>query len=159
MARPRYFPVTVELPCAVPPAHAFAAIAPIDLRAIFTGWGPLPAVVGVDNQPPRWDRPGLARNPRFSDGGTVKERLTQYDPPHSFAYELTGFTNALGWLVTKVRGEWTMTPDGAGSMVRWSYGFYPLPGRFWLVRWVIAPMWRRYARRALAAAVRVAERG
>lgn len=158
MPRLPYLPVTVEQPCAVSPEQAFAIIAPIDLTAIFRGWGPLPSVVAVDNQPPSWDRPGLSRNPRFGDGGTADERLVEFTAPHSFAYEISGFTNAMRFLVDRVRGEWTMTPDGTGSIVRWTYAFFPRPGRGWIVRWLLSPLWRRYATQGLAAAVATVER-
>lgn len=157
MKRP-YIPVTVEQSSRAPPKLAFEIIMPIDLTLIFQGWGPLPAVVGIDNQPPRWDRAGLSRNPRFSDGGTADEQLTECDPPHSFAYRITGFTNSLGWMVDRIRGEWTMTPDGNGTLVRWTYSFYPLPGRRFLVRAVLAPLWRRYAEQVLAVAIDIVER-
>lgn len=83
-------------------------------------------------------------------------RITEYTPPHSFAYELTGLTGLLGRLVTRVRGEWTFTPDGTGTVVRWTYAFFPRRGRKPLVRWVLAPLWRRYATATLGRAVGVA---
>jgi hypothetical protein len=153
-----YVPVTVEQFSSVAPKLTFERIMPIDLTLIFKGWGPLPAVVGIDNQPPCWDRAGLSRNPRFSDGGTADEKLSECDPPHSFAYEISGFTNSLGWMVDRIRGEWTMTPDGNGTLVRWTYSFYPLPGRRFLIRTVLAPLWRRYAEQVLAAAIDIVER-
>ncbi|MFZ2176243.1 MAG: SRPBCC family protein, partial [Rhodococcus sp. (in: high G+C Gram-positive bacteria)] len=109
-----YVPVTVEYPSVASPERAFGVIAPIDLSLIFTGWGPFPAVRGANNQSGPWDTPGTTRNPDLGDGSTAVESLTEYTAPHSFAYELTEFTNMLGRLVGKVRGEWTMTPDGTG---------------------------------------------
>lgn len=156
MSAQTYVPVTVELASPASPAVTFSTIAPIDLTSIFRGWGPMPAVVSVDNQPESWDRPGLMRTPRFSDGGSATERLTEYSAPHSFAYELTAFTNMLQFLVQRVRGEWTISPYGSGSMVRWTYAFYPKAGRAWLVRAVLAPIWRRYATQVIDAAVKAA---
>src|SRR5688572_3252786 len=89
-----YIPVTVELPSRAPADVAFAVIVPIDLSLIFQGWGPFPAVRGANNQSGPWDRPGATRNPDLSDGSTAMEKLTEYTAPHSFAYELTDFTNA-----------------------------------------------------------------
>jgi hypothetical protein len=153
-----YVPVTVELPCQAPPAEALEIIAPMDLSLIFKGWGPFPAVRGANNQTGVWDTPGRTRNPDLSDGTTAIERLTEYTPGHSFAYELSGFTNMLSRFVCKVRGEWTMTPDGPGAIVRWTYSFYPLPNRRLLVRRVLAPLWRRYATKSLHNAVAIVER-
>jgi Polyketide cyclase / dehydrase and lipid transport len=124
---------------------------------IFTGWGPLPAVRGVNNQTAEWDHLGASRNPDLSDGSTATERLTEYTAGHSFACELTDFTNVLGRLVHGVRGEWTFTPDQAGTLIRWSYEFKPLDRRRIFVRFALAPLWRRYMQRAVQAASRVAK--
>ncbi len=148
-ARNDYIPVTVEVPARTSPSVAFSIIAPIDLSKVFKKWGPFPAVRGANNQSGDWDTPGQTRNPDLSDGSTANEKLTEYTFPHSFAYELTDFTNVLGRLVGKVRGEWTMTPDGPNTIVRWTYSFYPRFGRRFLVRWALAPLWRRYATRML----------
>jgi hypothetical protein len=149
---PEYLPVTVETPCPVPPARAFDVIAPIDLTVIFTGWGPLPGVRAVQSGP--WDAAGRVRTVELTDSSTAVERITEYTPPHSFAYELGGFTGVLGRLVSHVRGEWTFTPDGVGCVVRWTYAFYPRRGL--LVRWVLVPLWRRYAAATLDRAVAAA---
>jgi hypothetical protein len=82
-------------------------IVPIDLSLVFKGWGPFPAVRRVKNESGTWDHAGVSRNPDLSDGTTATERLTEYTAGHSFAYEVTGFTNALRWLIHGVRGEWT----------------------------------------------------
>jgi hypothetical protein len=149
-------PVTVQTRAAVTPARAFDVIVPIDLALIFGGWGPFPGVRGVNNQTGDWDRAGQSRNPDLSDGSTATETLTEYVPGHSFAYELTGFTNSLRHLVHGVRGEWTFTPDGAATVIRWTYEFKPRPGRRMLVRRALAPLWRRYMQAAVEAAARVA---
>jgi Polyketide cyclase / dehydrase and lipid transport len=149
--------VTVQTRVDVAPARAFAVVAPIDLTLIFTGFGPLPAVTAVRDQTGSWDAVGQSRSPQLSDGTSATERLTEYAPPHSFAYEVTGFSNSLRRLVEGARGEWTFTPDGAGAVIRWTYEFKPLPYRKALVRRVLAPAWRPYMRRALAAAASIAQ--
>ncbi|GAA4484201.1 hypothetical protein GCM10023094_36890 [Rhodococcus olei] len=151
-------PVAVQSRCCAPPDHAFAVIAPIDLTQIFTGMGPLPAVVGVSGQTGPWDTVGRQRRPQLSDGSTATERLTAYDPPHTFGYEITDFTGPLRHIVEKVSGQWTFTPDGPHCLVHWTYTFHPGPGRGLVVRLVAAPLWRRYARATLARAVALAER-
>jgi hypothetical protein len=88
-------PVTVQTRTAIPPNRAFDIIVPIDLSLVFKGWGPFPAVRGVKNQTEAWDHAGPSRNPDLSDGSTATERLTEYTAGHSFAYELTEFTNVL----------------------------------------------------------------
>jgi hypothetical protein len=149
-------PVTVQTRTGLSPIQAFEIIVPIDLSLIFKGWGPFPAVRGTSNQTGDWDHAGPSRNPDLSDGSTATETLTEYTHGHSFAYELVGFTNVLGRLVAGVRGEWTFTPDGDGTVMRWTYEFKPLVGRHGLVRIGLAPPWRRYMQAAIREAARVA---
>jgi Polyketide cyclase / dehydrase and lipid transport len=149
--------VIVQTRAEIPPDRAFDIIAPIDLSLVFKGWGPFPAVRGVKNQTGEWDHAGPTRNPDLSDGSTATERLTEYTAGHSFAYELTDFTNVLGRLVHGVRGEWTFTPDRDGTVIRWTYEFKPLVGCYFLVRRGLAPLWRRYMQASVEAAARAAE--
>jgi hypothetical protein len=149
-------PVTVQTRAAILPNRAFDIIAPIDLSLVFKGW-PFPAVRGVNNQTEAWDHAGPTRNPDLSDGSTATERLTEYTAGHSLAYELTEFTNIMGRLVQGVRGEWTFTPDGSGTVIRWTYEFKPHRGRYFLVQRGLAPLWRRYMQQGVEAAARVAK--
>jgi hypothetical protein len=89
---------------------------------------PIPGVRGSKNQTGPWDHVGASRNPDLTDGSTATGTLTEYTTGHSFAYELTGFTNILDRLAYGVRGKWTFTPDGTGHVIRWTYEFKPLPG-------------------------------
>jgi hypothetical protein len=154
----RTVPVTVQARTAIRPAAAFMIVVPIDLSLVFRRWGPFPGVRGARNQSGSWDHVGASRNPELTDGSTAIEALTEYDPARSFAYELTGFTNALGRVVLGIRGEWTFTPDGQGALIRWTYEFKPRAGCYLAVRFGLAPLWRRYMRSALARTVRVVER-
>jgi hypothetical protein len=128
----------------------FAIIAPIDLTLIFTGFGVLPAVTGVRDYPGHWDAAGLARTPVFSDRSTAHETLLQYEPPARFSYEITGFTNIFGRIVSKAHGEWIFTPVEPGkTRVEWTYTFTPLQGRRLLLQYCILPLWKRYMQKAL----------
>ena len=110
-------PITVQTRTALPPDRAFQPA--VDLSLVFKGWGPFPAVRGVRNQTGAWDQAGASRNPILSDGSTATEKLTEYTAGHSFAYEVTGFTNVvLRGLVCGVRGEWTFTLDGSGTLMK-----------------------------------------
>jgi hypothetical protein len=153
----RTVPVTVQTRAAAPPQHAVEVNVPIDLSLVFKGWGPFPAVRGVKNQTGAWDHVGASRNPILSDGTTASETLTEYTNGHSFAYEVKEFTNMLGRLVEGVRGEWTFTPDGEGTIIRWTYEFKPRRGRNFLVRRGLAPFWRRYMQVGVEAAARASE--
>lgn len=153
----RTVPVTVQVRSTLAPARAFEIIVPIDLSLVFKKWGPIPGVRGTSNQTGAWDAVGQSRNPDLTDGSTADERLTEYTPGHSFAYELNGFTGPMRLVVAGVRGEWTFSPDGPGTMIRWTYEFTAARGRFLLLRWGLVPVWRRYMRNAVTATARAAE--
>ncbi|HKP08542.1 MAG TPA: SRPBCC family protein [Microbacterium sp.] len=147
-------PVTVQTRSPLAPGELFAFVVPVDLALVFRGWGPFPGVRGTENQTGAWDRAGQSRSPQLSDGSTAFEQLTEYTKGHSFAYELSAFTGQMRHLVRGVRGEWTFTPDGTGTVVRWTYEFSPLAGRRFVIQWLVAPLWRRYMVSALRATVR-----
>jgi hypothetical protein len=153
----RTVPITVQQRSILAPADSMALIAPVDLTRVFHPVAPFPGVARVTNQTESWDHPGPSRNPHFTDGSQVNEQLTEYAAGSSFAYQLTGFTNALSALAEGVRGEWTFAPDGTGTLVRWSYEFKPRPGRRWIIAGPFAPLWRRYMRAALARCIEASE--
>ncbi|BBY85815.1 hypothetical protein MTOK_15970 [Mycolicibacterium tokaiense] len=153
----RTVPITVQRRSHMKPADAMAFIAPIDLTTIFKPLCPFPGVAGVENQIEAWDHSGPSRNPQFTDGSQVDEQLTEWVEGTSFAYQLTNFTNALSKLAEGVRGEWTFTPDGEGTLIRWSYEFKPLAGRRWIIAGPFKPLWARYMRAALRASVSALE--
>ncbi len=64
----------------------FEHIVPINLSSVFTGYGPLPAVAGAQNQTGDWDAAGQTRTVLLSDGSSVQELLTKYEHPHYFSY-------------------------------------------------------------------------
>jgi hypothetical protein len=140
------------------PAAALEAMAAYPLPAMFTKGLIFPAVIGVDGQDGGWNEVGRTRTVRLGDGGSVTETIVEWTPGSSFAYELTRFTDVFARLVVGVRGEWSVAPDGDGSLVRWTWEFAPLPGRRWLMTHVIAHLWRHYAQSILVPALRDASR-
>ena len=150
--------VTVSGVARTDPAIAFAAIAPVDLTRIFTGMGPLPAVVGTRDQTGAWDHVGATRTVQLSDGSEAREAITAYEAPAHFGYRLDAFTGPLRLVAEGADGAWWFSAAGAGGTdVRWTYVFAPRAGRRWLVRAAVAPLWRAYARRVLARAIAAAE--
>jgi hypothetical protein len=117
--------------------------------AFYKRFGPLPAVVGVQNQPETWDKAGYTRTLLLSDGGSVVETVTDSERGAFFGYDLSEFQKLFGHLVEGARAEWTFTPDGAGTRIRWSYEFHAKPGRAWIVRAIVSLFWARYMRRVL----------
>ena len=152
-------PITVQARTTLTARQTFDIVVPLDLSLVFKGWGGIfPGVRGANNQTGAWDHVGATRNPDLTDGSTAVETLVEYTEPTSFAYELVGFTNILGRLAHGVRGEWTFSPDGPGTLVRWTYEFKPRRGRTLVVRHLLAPLWARYMRSAIAGTVVAAER-
>jgi hypothetical protein len=155
---PRGIAVTVEAEARAPAERAFDAIAPIALERMFERFGPLPGVNGTRDQTGAWDHVGATRVVELSDGSEAHERISAYSPPQHFAYRVSGFTGALRLLVEHADGAWWFSDrDGGSTHVRWTYVFQPRAGRRWLARVAVAPLWRPYARRALARAVSIAE--
>lgn len=117
----------------------------VDVATVFTGRGILPAIDAVTNGPSGWTGPGSTRTLSFSDGGTAREHLTDYQPAVRYGYDITNFTNVLRFLVSGARCEWHYRPDGkGGTAIQWQFAFHPLPGRRGIVRVVLAPRWKRY---------------
>jgi Polyketide cyclase / dehydrase and lipid transport len=150
--------ITVEGSARVPVGQAFRAIAPVPLEEIFTGYGPLPAVVRTREQSGRWDHVGATRVVELADGSEAREEITSYDEPSHFGYRLGGFTGVLRHLVSHADGAWWFTePEAGTASIRWTYTFEPRPARATVVRVAIGPLWRRYARQTLALAIARAE--
>ncbi|PRY21026.1 SRPBCC family protein [Pseudosporangium ferrugineum] len=153
----RTVPITVLARTSAGPADAFRILAPIDLTRVFLADRLFPGVAAVADQTGTWDRAGASRRPRFTDGTSVTESLTEYVDGRGFAYELTGFTNALATLALGVRGEFSFLPDGEGTIIRWTYEFKPRPGRRWIVAGPFRPLWQRYMQSALRRMVAIIE--
>jgi hypothetical protein len=154
-ANDRTVPITVFARSPASPGTSFRIIAPIDLSKVFLADALFPGIAGVEEQKDSWDHTGVSRRPRFTDGTQVTETLTEYVDGHGFAYELTGFTNALASLALGVRGEFSFLPDGEGSMIRWTYEFKPKRGRRWIIAGPFRPLWQRYMQKALERMVSV----
>jgi hypothetical protein len=152
-------PVIVEATAHAPVDVVFDAVMPIDLTTIFTGKGVLPAVTGVRDQTGRWDTAGRSRVVELSDGSEAPERLTRVDRPDGFSYLVGPFTGRLRRVVRDVEGDWCFWGDETtgSTRIRWTYAFAPRRGATPLVRWLLAPVWRRYAEQTLGRAVRAAE--
>ncbi len=95
----------------------------------------------------------------LKDGSEAREQLTAYDAPRHFAYRVGPFTGPQRLLVEHADGAWWFAPVEADvTRVVWTYTFRPRSAAAWpLVRALVAPVWRAYARRALALAVSAIE--
>jgi hypothetical protein len=151
--------VTVEGSARAVRRRTFRAIAPVQLSEIFTGYGPLPGVVGTRDQKGEWDHVGATRTVELADGSEAREEITSYDEPSHFGYRLTGFTGLVRLLITHADGAWWFTEaDGGDTHIRWTYTFQPRWARATVVRATLGLLWSRYARQTLALAINEAER-
>jgi len=133
----------------------FTTLAAISLPAIFTGMAPFPAVTDVHNNPGHWNEVGLTRNPILSDGTTIEERLTSYEPNERFSYQVTGITSIFRHVATMIEGQWNVQSDGQSTTrIIWVHTLHAKPGRTWILRHILAPLWRKYMERALVLAIK-----
>jgi hypothetical protein len=136
----------------------FDVFAPIDLTTIMTGFGPMPAVVAVEEQTGDWSSVGESRILRLADGSAMLETLTGFDRPFGFAYVITELTSGLRHLISSFRGTWSFELiDGTGPdpvvHAQWRYEFAPRsiltrP----MARWIVNRYWHPYMHQALALA-------
>lgn len=146
------FSATVETEIAAPQAAVFDYIVPIDLNLIFTGYGPLPAVIGVQNQTGRWDAAGQTRTVILSDASTAHELLTKYEHPHYFSYTVSEFSGVLRFLTKSANGEWWFktNPSSNTTLIKWSYAFNTRSLFAAPLLWLITNfLWRGYMHKAL----------
>ena len=90
----------------------------------------------------------------LADSGRLHQTITAIDPPHGYTYRLDDIQGTLRPFVRSVDGAWTVTPEGDGSRIGWSWTLHPKahsvasPAR--LTMTVLGRMWKGYADRALA---------
>ena len=124
---------------------------PIDLTSIFTGYGPLPAVIGTKNQTGAWDEAGQTRTVLLSDGSSAREMLTKYEHPHYFSYTVSDFTGILRFLATSANGEWWFRRTSSGKThIKWRYAFNASSFFVVPILWFITKvLWLGYMQKAL----------
>ena len=144
-------PITIESSRAIPVGlqQAFEGTLPLPLTTIFSRrFALLPPIREVRGQHGAWGQSGQSRMIITSDGGTMRELLTDVEPPHSFSYRLTDVTGPLRPLVESIDGRWEFAPKGTGTEITWRWTLHPRhPGAVILP--LITMMWRGYARQAL----------
>lgn len=125
---------------------AFDAVVPIPLEQVFTGFGPLPAVVGADEVGAPWGSAvGQSRTVRLAGGGRLQETILEVGRPGLFRYEVVPTHGPLRLIVRRIEGRFIFSPSEAGgTVIRWTYVFRPRRGAHPAVR-ALAPIWRRYA--------------
>jgi hypothetical protein len=144
-------PITVESSRAIPVGlqRAFEGTLPLPLTTIFSRrFALLPPIKEVRDQHGAWGQSGQSRMIITSDGGTMRELLTDVQPPRSFSYRLTDITGPLRPLVQSIDGRWEFAPKGTGTEITWRWTLHPRHAGAVILP-LITMMWRGYARQAL----------
>src|ERR1700734_645279 len=119
---------TVEQSRAIPIEleRAFGLTLPMPLTAVFSRrYGLLPPVKEVRGQDGVWGQVGQTRTVVTTDGGTMREVLTEVDPPYSFAYRLSDISGPMRPLVDTIDGRWEFAPRDTGTLVTWRWTLHP----------------------------------
>lgn len=140
------------------PKQAFEISGPVDPAKFYPKYGPLPAVVGVEDQSGSWDTVGRTRKLVLSDGGHVIETITDAASPTFFAYELSDFQKLFGKLVKGARAEWRFERVTDGTRISWKYTYFPLPGAGLIVGAIVKLFWAPYMKKVLPTIVAEVER-
>ena len=144
-------PITVERSRAIPVdvPYAFDSTRPMPLPVLVCRrYALVPPITQVRGQIGSWGQVGQTRTVVTSDGGTMREALTDVDPPRSFSYRLSEITGPMGPLVDSIDGRWEFTSKGTGTLITWRWTLDPR-GLGAPVMPLITAMWLRYASRAL----------
>jgi hypothetical protein len=147
-----------EMVATTPIEWTWDVLTPIDPTRFYPRFGPLPATVAVRAQTGPWNVAGQTRTLLLSDGGHVIETITDVERCSFFAYELSDFQKVFKRLVDHARAEWTFTAVDGGTLVHWTYEFFPRKRSGWLVSLIVRFWWDPYMRSVLPEIVHEAER-
>src|ERR1700730_19295987 len=96
---------------------AFDGTLPIPLTTIFSRrYLLLPPIKEVRGQDGVWGQVGQTRTVVTTDGGTMREQLTEVDSPHSFSYLLSDISGPMRPLVDCIDGRWEFAAQGPGTL-------------------------------------------
>jgi hypothetical protein len=128
----------------LPPAELMTAVVNDPLPNMFVPWRWVPGVSHVETRRGTWNEEGAQRLLHTTDSHQMLETAISVRPGRGFIYELSEFTNALGFFFTRIEDVWWFQADGAGgTQVAWTWIMHTRPGRSWLAR-LFATQWRRY---------------
>jgi Polyketide cyclase / dehydrase and lipid transport len=156
--RPRHAITSTELVASAGLKATYDAVGAIDPTHYYRRYGPLPAVLEVRDQTGEWNEVGRSRVLLLSDGGYVREYITDADSPDFFAYDSHDFQKLFGRLVYGSRAEWSFTAVPSGTRIRWTYAFHARPRMGGSVRAIVRLFWAPYMRKVLKSIVGELER-
>ncbi len=98
------------------------------IAAAFEGYGPIPAMVRLDNPSGQPFDVGLVRTIVNADGSRIREEMTRVERPRRQSYELSDFSGPFGLLVRAAGGDWIFSEERDGTRITWRFRFdaYPL---------------------------------
>ena len=154
-----WFRVRVAATANAPVGKTFETIVPIDVPTIMPGYGPLPAVMGVENQTGKWDGVGQTRVVRLADETTAREEITLYQAPSRFGYSVSDWSGALKFLARAAKSEWRFDEiSPIKTRISWNYAFAPRSmWTAWLLLPIVQGLWRGAMKQALRECVRQSE--
>jgi hypothetical protein len=140
--RSRTYPVDVQT--------AYDVVRPVPLAQLFCRrYGPMPPIRETRGHDGEWaTEVGQTRTIVLADGGTLFETITELDPPHAFAYQITDIAGPMKPLVRKLDGRWDFTPAGTGTRVSWTWDVEPRSALAARAMPVLQRFWSGYARQA-----------
>src|SRR5687768_5755689 len=121
------------------------SVDPARFPAMFTGMGPIPALVSITPDAP--SAVGSTRQLLSADKSRLTERIVAWEPPRLHRYVLSGFAAPLAWLVRAGSAEWRLAGRDGGTGVRWSYAFELTTPLAWPVA---APLLKIFMQGAMA---------
>jgi hypothetical protein len=100
------------------------ATAPGNMPAVFTGYGPIPAIEKVENIDDDETKAGTIRLVINSDGSVIEEEVLEFSRPHVQQYRLNqGFRPPFSFLVRSGGGHWTFDRQGDQTHIVWKFYF------------------------------------
>jgi hypothetical protein len=88
-------------------------------------YGPVPSPTQSQLLDGAWGRVGARRVVVLSNGGTLKEEITAFDPPALYAYRISDFHFFVKNLSSSGTGVWQFFRVGDQTRVVWTYAFQP----------------------------------
>jgi hypothetical protein len=96
----------------------------LNLPKVFTGYGPVPAILKAETLENEPFQAGSIRRVYNADGSVIDEKMIELSRPTQQQYQLVrGFKPPFSWLFQGAGGDWTFSPTASGTLVEWKFNF------------------------------------
>lgn len=96
------------------------------LPRVFTGYGPVPAILEARIESGRPPAEGEFRLLSNSDGSAIREEIVELVRPRTHRYRLlSGLAPPFSWLIRSASGRWSFEEMSTGTRVTWRFVFEP----------------------------------